>query len=67
MKNEKARTGLKFEWEKGSLNSNAIDAFEKTTFRGDIRISEHWNVTIYIVACFLKSNSKISKMIFLKF
>lgn len=26
---EKARTGLKFEWKKGSLNSNAIDAFEK--------------------------------------
>lgn len=30
MKNEeKARTGLLVEWGKGSLNSNAIDAFEK--------------------------------------
>lgn len=30
MKNEeKARTGLLVEWKKGSLNSNAINAFEK--------------------------------------
>lgn len=29
MRIEKARTGLKFEWERGSLNSNTINVFEK--------------------------------------
>lgn len=40
-----ARTGLLVKWKNGTFADNAIDAFEKTTFRGDIRISEHWNVT----------------------